>query len=495
MSLNNPDLLRSQVFINPDLFRSQAFINGEWCEADDNKRFIVRNPATQEEIAQVSDMSASETYEAVLAAQKAWPAWKKLTGKARGVILRRWYQLILDHQEDLAQIISLEQGKPLTESRGEVLYGASFVEWFSEEAKRVYGDVIPGHGEDKRIVVLKQPIGIVAAITPWNFPIAMITRKCAPALATGCPVIVKPAPETPLTALAIARLAELAGIPAGIYNVLPSTRTVEVGNELTQNPLIRKLSFTGSTAVGKLLMQQCASSVKRVSLELGGNAPFIVFDDADIDAAVEGAMISKFRNTGQTCVCANRILVQSGVHDIFVSKLKARVEQMVVGHAFSGDTQQGPMITDNAYRKVTEHVDDAVSKGAQVITGGAPHSLGGNFYQPTILTGASKKMRLADEETFGPVAPIFKFDTEEEALELSNNSESGLAGYFYSNDLKRVWRVAEALEVGMVGINEGLISTEVAPFGGIKMSGIGREGSKYGCDDFLEIKYLCYGGI
>lgn len=480
---------------NKQLLQSQGFINGQWTSADNGATFPVTNPADGSEIAQVADMGALETKNAIKTANKAWPTWRALTGKQRSAILRRWFDLIMQNQEDLALLISHEQGKPMAESRGEVAYGASFIEWFAEEAKRIYGDTIPGHAPDKRIVVLKQPIGVVAAITPWNFPIAMITRKCAPALAVGCPVIVKPAPDTPLSALALAELAHQAGFPAGIFNVLPTTRTPEVGNELTGNPMVRKLSFTGSTKVGQLLMRQCSDTIKKLSLELGGNAPFIVFDDADLDAAVAGAMISKYRNSGQTCVCANRLFVQAGVYDAFVEKLTTAVEALKVGPALSGDVTQGPLINQAALSKVQSHIADAVSKGARVVTGGQSHELGGTFFQPTILADVTTDMKVSGEETFGPVAPIFKFETEEDAIEMANSTEFGLAAYFYAENLRRVWRVAEALEVGMVGINEGLISTEVAPFGGVKMSGLGREGSKYGCDDFLELKYLCFGGI
>jgi succinate-semialdehyde dehydrogenase / glutarate-semialdehyde dehydrogenase len=493
--MQNCQRKKTMSLANQKLLRNTAFIDGQWISAENNATFIVTNPADGREIITVANMGASETRTAIEAANKAWPAWRALTGKQRSVILRRWFELIMENMEDLARFISLEQGKPMPESLGEVAYGASFVEWFAEEAKRIYGDTIPGHAPDKRIVVIKQPIGVVAAITPWNFPIAMITRKCAPALAVGCPVIIKPAPDTPLSALALAHLAEEAGFPAGIFNVLPTTRTEEVGEILTSSPVVRKLSFTGSTRVGQLLMRQCSNTIKKLSLELGGNAPFIVFDDANLDEAVAGAMISKYRNTGQTCVCANRLLVQSGIYDAFVKKLTESVEALKVGPALSGDVTQGPLINDNALTKVKEHIEDAVAKGARIVTGGKPHKLGGTFFQPTILADVSTKMKLAQEETFGPVAPVFKFETEQEAIDLANDTEVGLAAYFYSENMRRIWRVAEALEVGMVGINDGLISTEVAPFGGVKMSGLGREGSKYGCDEFLEMKYLCFGGI
>lgn len=480
---------------NKALLHNQAYINGSWVSAADGDTFPVTNPADGSEITTVANVGAQETQAAIEAADKAWPEWRALTGKQRSAILRRWFELIMQNQEDLALLISLEQGKPMAESRGEVAYGASFVEWFAEEAKRIYGDTIPGHAPDKRIVVVKQPIGVVAAITPWNFPIAMITRKCAPAMAVGCPVIVKPAPDTPLSALALAHLADEAGIPAGIFSVLPTTKTEDVGGELTSNPIIRKLSFTGSTRVGQLLMRQCSDTIKKMSLELGGNAPFIVFDDADLDAAIAGAMVSKYRNSGQTCVCANRLLVQAGIYDAFIEKLTATVEALEVGPAMSGDVTQGPLINTAALAKVNEHIADAVAKGALVVTGGKPHELGGTFFQPTILANVTTDMKVAHEETFGPVAPIFKFETEQDAIEMANATEFGLAAYFYSENLGRVWRVAEALEVGMVGINDGLISTEVAPFGGVKMSGLGREGSKYGTEEFLELKYLCFGGI
>ena len=482
------------------LLRNAAYINGKWIDAHNGATFRVLNPADDSEITSVANMGQQETVEAIAAADLAWPSWRALSGKQRSAVLRRWFELIMENQQDLARLISLEQGKPLSESLGEVAYGASFVEWFAEEAKRIYGDTIPGHTPDKRIVVLKQPIGVVAAITPWNFPLAMITRKCAPALAVGCPVLIKPAPDTPLSALALAHLADKAGFPPGIFNVLPTSLTSEVGGELTSNPTVRKLSFTGSTRVGQLLMEQCAKTIKKLSLELGGNAPFIVFDDANLDEAVAGAMISKYRNTGQTCVCANRLMVQAGVYDAFIEKLTKSVEALTVGPALSDDmthekSTQGPLINDSAIAKVEEHIKDAVSKGARIVTGGQPHKLGGTFFQPTILANATSDMKVAREETFGPVAPVFRFETEQEAIELANDTPFGLAAYFYSENLRRVWRVAEALEAGLVGINDGLISTEVAPFGGIKMSGLGREGSKYGCDEFLEMKYLCFGGI
>ncbi|MCR6632448.1 MAG: NAD-dependent succinate-semialdehyde dehydrogenase [Magnetospirillum sp.] len=477
------------------LLRSQAYVNGAWVAADSGASFLVTDPATGAALASVPDMGGAETRRAIEAASAAWPAWRAKTAKERANILRAWYNLIMANQEDLAVLLTAEQGKPLAEARGEIAYGASFIEWFAEEAKRVYGDTIPGHGTDKRIVVLKEPIGVVAAITPWNFPNAMITRKCAPALAVGCPVVIKPAEDTPLSALALAELAERAGIPKGVLNVVTTRQPSAVGGELTGNPLVRKLSFTGSTEIGKLLMSQCAGTVKKVSLELGGNAPFIVFDDADLDAAVAGAMASKYRNAGQTCVCANRILVQDGVYDEFTRRLARAVAELKVGPGLGGEANQGPLINDEAVEKVERLVADAVSKGATVVTGGKRHALGRTFFEPTILTGVTTGMALAQEEIFGPVAPLFRFHSEAEAVAMANAVPFGLAAYFYAGNVARVWRVAEKLEYGIVGINEGIISTEVAPFGGIKESGIGREGSKYGVEDFVEIKYLCLGGI
>ncbi|SCK16473.1 NAD-dependent succinate-semialdehyde dehydrogenase [Vogesella sp. LIG4] len=477
------------------LLQTRAYIDGEWVAGEAAANFAVRNPASGDSIAEVASCNAADTRRAIEAAEAALPSWRALPAKHRAQILRRWFELLLQHQEDLAQILSLEQGKPLPESRGEIAYGASFIEWFAEEAKRAYGDVIPSPFADRRLVTIKQPIGVVAAITPWNFPNAMITRKVGPALAAGCTVVVKPAAETPLSALALAVLAERAGVPRGVLNIVTGERASEIGGELTRHPAVRKLSFTGSTRIGKLLMEQCAGTVKKLGLELGGNAPFIVFDDADLDAAVQGALASKFRNTGQTCVCANRLLVQDGVYDAFADKLAAAVRKMQVGAAHSGDVQQGPLINEKAVAKVAEHVADAVSQGAKVLTGGAPHPLGGNFYQPTVLTEVSEHMLVAHEETFGPLAPLFRFKDEADAIRLANATEFGLAAYFYSRDVGRIWRVAEAIEAGMVGINEGLISTEVAPFGGIKQSGLGREGSRYGLEDFMEIKYLCFGGL
>ncbi|ALJ38111.1 NADP-dependent succinate-semialdehyde dehydrogenase I [Azospirillum brasilense] len=482
MSLNDQSLLRTQ-----------AYVNGAWRDAFSGKTFAVTNPATGEELAQVADVGAEETRQAINAADAALPAWRAKTAKERAAILRRWFELIMAAQEDLAVLMTLEQGKPLAEARGEVAYGASFIEWFAEEGKRVYGDVIPSFAGNKRIVVLKEPIGVVAAITPWNFPNAMITRKVGPALAAGCTIVVKPAEDTPLSALALAELAERAGVPAGVFNIVTGSDPVAIGGELTASPIVRKLSFTGSTEVGKILMRQSADTVKKVSLELGGNAPFIVFDDADLDEAVKGALASKYRNSGQTCVCANRLLVQAGVYDAFAAKLAEAVKQIRVGNGMEAGITQGPMINGQAVEKVEELMGDALAKGATVALGGKRHGLGGTFFEPTILTGVTTEMRVAREEIFGPVAPLFKFETEADAIRMANDTEFGLAAYFYSRDIGRVWRVAEQLEYGMVGINEGILSTEVAPFGGIKQSGIGREGSKYGVEDFLEIKYLCVG--
>ena len=476
------------------LFRQQCYIDGKWVDADDGGTIEVKNPATGDVVGTIPKMGAGETRRAIEAAEKAWPAWRAKTAKERANILRKWFDLMMANQDDLGRLLTLEQGKPLAEAKGEIAYGASFIEWFAEEAKRIYGDVIPQHQADKRIVVLKQPIGVVAAITPWNFPNAMITRKAGPALAAGCPIVIKPATQTPYSALAMAELAERAGIPAGILSVVTGSAAA-IGGEMTANPIVRKLTFTGSTEVGKVLMEQCAGTVKKVSMELGGNAPFLVFDDADLDAAVEGALLSKFRNTGQTCVCANRILVQDKVYDAFAQKLAAKVKEMKVGNGMDDGVTVGPLIDMKAVEKVEEHVADAVAKGAKVAVGGERHSLGGSFYQPTVLTGVTTQMKVTKEETFGPVAPLFRFETEEEAIAMANDTVFGLASYFYARDLGRVWRVAEGLESGIVGINTGIISTEVAPFGGVKESGIGREGSKYGIDDFLEIKYLCMGGV
>ncbi len=476
------------------LVREQCYINGEWCDADSGETVEVTNKATGEVLGTVPKMGADETRRAIEAANAALPGWKAKTAKERSVILRRWYELMLEHQEDLATLMTAEQGKPRAEAMGEVVYAANFIEWFAEEGKRIYGDTIPSFAADKRIVVTKEPIGVVAAISPWNFPAAMITRKSGPALAAGCTIVVKPASMTPYSALAQAELAERAGIPPGVFNVVTGSAGA-IGGELTGNPIVRKLTFTGSTEIGKMLMEQCARTVKKVSMELGGNAPFIVFDDADLDAAVQGAMVSKFRNTGQTCVCANRIYVQEGVYDAFAEKLKAAVAAMKVGDGLKGETQQGPMIEMKAVEKIEEHIADAVSKGAKIVLGGKRHELGGTFFEPTVLTGVTQDMMVSKDETFGPLAPLFSFKTEEEAIRYANDTEFGLASYFYSRDIGRIWRVMEGLEYGIVGINEGIISTEVAPFGGIKESGVGREGSKYGIEDFIEIKYALLGGI
>jgi succinate-semialdehyde dehydrogenase/glutarate-semialdehyde dehydrogenase len=482
------------VLKDPSLFRTQAYIDGRWADADDGAVLTVRNPADGSVLGTVPKMGATETRRAIEAANAAWPAWRALTAGARARILRRWFDLIIENQEDLALIMTSEQGKPLTEARGEVLYAASFIEWFAEEGKRIYGDVIPPHQADKRIVVTKEPIGVCGAITPWNFPSAMITRKAGPALAAGCPMVLKPASQTPYSALALAVLAERAGVPAGVFNVVTGSATA-IGGELTANPIVRKLSFTGSTETGIKLMAQCAPTLKKLSLELGGNAPFIVFDDADLDAAVQGALASKYRNTGQTCVCANRLLVQDGVYERFAAKLAEAVSQLKVGPGLAEGTNQGPLIDENAVRKVEEHIADAVSKGARILTGGKRHPLGGTFFEPTILADVTPQMKVAREETFGPVAPLFRFHTEEEAIRMANDTEFGLAAYFYTESSSRVWRVGGALEYGIVGINTGLISTEVAPFGGMKASGMGREGSKYGIEEYVEIKYMCIGGI
>jgi succinate-semialdehyde dehydrogenase/glutarate-semialdehyde dehydrogenase len=475
------------------LLRQQAYVDGQWIDADDASRFAVTNPANGEPIAEVASLGKDETARAIDAAEAAWPAWRDKTAKERSAVLRKWYELIMANQEDLARLLSWEQGKPLTESRGEIAYGASFIEWFAEEAKRVYGDVIPHDKQGRRLVVIKQPIGVVAAITPWNFPNAMITRKAGPALAAGCTVVLKPASETPLSALALAVLGERAGIPAGVFNVVPGSDARAIGGELTGNPKVRKLSFTGSTGIGKLLMAQCAESIKKVSLELGGNAPFIVFDDADLDAAVQGAIGSKFRNSGQTCVCTNRFLVQEGVYDEFSRRLVAAVEALKVAPATEDGAQQGPLINAKAVEKIQQHIADALGKGARLLSGGKAHALGGSFFEPTVLGDVRADMLVARDETFGPLAPIFRFDTEAQAIAMANDTEFGLASYLYTRDLGRAWRVSEALEYGMVGVNEGLISTEVAPFGGIKQSGLGREGSHYGIDDYIEQKYLCLG--
>lgn len=474
------------------LFRQQAFIQGKWCDAESKKTIEVTNPANAQLLGTVPKMGANETRAAIEAANQALPTWRALTAKERATILRRWFDLMMANQDDLAKLMTLEQGKPLAEAKGEIAYAASFIEWFAEEGKRIYGDTIPGHQADKRLIVIKQPIGVTAAITPWNFPAAMITRKAGPALAAGCTMVLKPASQTPFSALALAELAQRAGIPDGVFNVVTGSAS-EVGNELTGNPLVRKLSFTGSTEIGRQLMQQCAKDIKKVSLELGGNAPFIVFDDADLDKAVEGALASKFRNAGQTCVCANRLYVQDGVYDAFAKKLQAAVEKLKLGDGLAQGVTTGPLIDEKAVAKVKEHIEDALSKGARIITGGQPHELGGNFFQPTILVDVPASAKVAKEETFGPLAPLFRFKDEADVVAQANDTEFGLAAYFYARDLSRVFRVGEALEYGIVGINTGIISNEVAPFGGIKASGLGREGSKYGIEDYLEIKYMCIG--
>ncbi|HAT1577283.1 TPA: NADP-dependent succinate-semialdehyde dehydrogenase [Raoultella ornithinolytica] len=474
------------------LFRQQAFINGEWRDALSNDVITVTNPANGEVLGSVPKMGAEETRDAIQAAHRALPAWRQLTAKERAAILRRWFDLMMANQDDLARLMTLEQGKPLAEAKGEIGYAASFIEWFAEEGKRIYGDTIPGHQADKRLMVIKQPIGVTAAITPWNFPAAMITRKAGPALAAGCTMVLKPASQTPFSALALAELARRAGIPDGVFNVVTGSASA-VGNELTGNPLVRKLSFTGSTEIGRQLMAQCAQDIKKVSLELGGNAPFIVFDDADLDKAVEGAMASKFRNAGQTCVCANRLYVQDGVYARFAEKLQQAVEQLHLGDGLQAGVTTGPLIDEKAIAKVQEHIADAVGKGARVITGGKVDALGGNFFQPTILVDVPDGAKVAKEETFGPLAPLFRFTDEADVIRQANDTEFGLAAYFYARDLSRVFRVGEALEYGIVGINTGLISNEVAPFGGVKASGLGREGSKYGIEDYLEIKYMCIG--
>lgn len=476
------------------LFRQQAYIDGQWLDADNRATVAVNNPANESTLGTVPEMGAAETRRAIEAAERAMPEWRARTGKERAAVLRRWNDLMMANQEDLAQLMTAEQGKPLAEARGEIAYAASFIEWFAEEAKRVYGDVIPGFTRDRRIIVLKQPIGVCAAITPWNFPAAMITRKAGPALAAGCTMVVKPAPQTPFSALAMAELAERAGVPKGVFSVVTGSEKA-IGAEMTSNPIVRKLSFTGSTAVGKILMAQCAGTLKKVSLELGGNAPFIVFDDADIDAAVKGAIASKYRNTGQTCVSANRILVQDSVYDRFAGKLADAVKVMKVAPGTEDGALLGPLIDHDAVAKVEEHIADALQKGARVLVGGKRHALGGTFFEPTVLADVTTQMKVAREETFGPVSPLFRFRREEEAIGMANDTEFGLAAYFYGRDIVRVWRVAEALDYGIIGINEGIISTEVAPFGGVKESGIGREGSKYGIEDYLEIKYLCLGGM
>jgi succinate-semialdehyde dehydrogenase/glutarate-semialdehyde dehydrogenase len=482
------------VLKDSTLFREACYLDGVWIGGSPGSVIEVDNPATGATLGTVPRLGRAETRAAIDAAARAFPGWRRKTAKERAMVMRRWFELMIANQEDLAQLMTAEQGKPIVESRGEVAYAASFLEWFGEEAKRVYGDTIPGHQPDKRIVVVKEPIGVVACITPWNFPLAMITRKAGPAIAAGCTVVLKPASQTPFSALALAELAERAGVPKGVLNVITGSAS-EIGGELTSSPAVRKLSFTGSTETGKLLMAQCAATVKKLSLELGGNAPFIVFDDADLDAAVEGAMASKYRNTGQTCVCANRLLVHDTVYDAFAAGLAAAVKKLNPAFGTDASATQGPLIDDKAVEKVESHIANATSKGARVLVGGKRHALGGRFFEPTILVDVTPAMAVAREETFGPVAPLFRFQTEDEAIALANDTEFGLAAYFYGRDIGRIWRVAEALEYGIVGINTGIISTEVAPFGGVKESGLGREGSKYGLEEFLEIKYLCLGGI
>ena len=494
MSTAAAEIVKGVFLQDPTLFRQQCYVDGHWLDAKSGRAIDVVNPADGQVIGTVPAFSAAETRAAIEAANRAYPAWRAKTAKERAVILRKWYDLMMANQEDLAIIMTAEQGKPMAESRGEIGYGGSFIEWFAEEGKRAYGDVIPQHLSDKRIVVTKEPVGVVGMITPWNFPNAMITRKAGPALAAGCTVIARPATATPFSALALCELGERAGIPAGVFNVVTGPSR-DVGGEMTANPIVRKLSFTGSTEVGKILLEQCAQTVKKVSMELGGNAPFIVFDDADMDSAISGAIASKYRNTGQTCVCANRFLVQGGVYDSFAEKLAEASSKLVVGPGLEGETQQGPLIDAAAVAKVEEHIQDAVDKGATVIQGGKRHPLGGNFFEPTVIANVNTQMKVAREETFGPLAPLFRFETDDEAVQLANDTEFGLAAYFYSRDIGRIWRVAEQLEYGIVGINTGIISTEVAPFGGMKESGIGREGSHYGLDEFMEVKYMCMGDI
>ena len=491
--MNTPKELTFPPLQDPSLFRTESYVNGEWINADSGMRFDVDNPADGGIIASVPNCGAVETKRAIDAANAALPAWRAMTAKQRAALLRRWFDLMLLNADDLALVLTTEQGKPLAEAKGEILYGASFIEWFAEEGKRIYGDVIPPHMADKRLIVIKQPIGVTAAITPWNFPNAMIARKVAPALAAGCTMVIKPAEQTPLSALALAELAHRAGIPKGVLNIVTgdASSSIAIGKELCANPIVRKLSFTGSTEVGRILMRQCADTIKKLSLELGGNAPFIVFDDADLDAAAEGLMQSKYRNAGQTCVSANRIYVQAGVYDAFADRVKAKMASLKVGRGTDAGVNIGPLIDEQGLAKVEAHLADAVAKGAKVISGGKRHALGGRFYEPTLLTNVPMSAKVSKEETFGPVAPLIKFDTEAEAIQLANDSEFGLAAYFFSRDVGRVFRVGEALESGMVGINTGIFSNEVAPFGGVKQSGLGREGSKYGIEDYLEIKYLC----
>ncbi|KQV79202.1 NAD-dependent succinate-semialdehyde dehydrogenase [Massilia sp. Root351] len=479
---------------DPTLLRQQAYINGEWTDADSGKTHAVTNPANGEQIGTIPDCGAAETRRAIEAANAAWPAWRKKTAKERAAVLRKWSDLIVENVDDLALLMTTEQGKPLAESKGEVIFGASFIEWFAEEGKRVAGDTLASPWPDRRLIVTKEPIGVCAAITPWNFPAAMITRKAGPALAAGCPMVLKPAEATPFSALALAVLAERAGVPPGVFSVVTGSPR-EIGAEMTGNPIVRKLTFTGSTGVGRLLMEQCAPTIKKLSLELGGNAPFIVFDDADLDAAVEGAIASKYRNAGQTCVCANRIYVQDGVYEAFAEKFVAAVSKLKVGAGTEPGVTQGPLIDGKAVQKVEEHVADALAKGGRLLLGGKRHALGHSFFEPTVIADVTPAMRVSDEETFGPLAPLFRFHTDDEAVALANSTEFGLASYFYSRDIGRIWRVAEGLESGMVGVNTGLISNEIAPFGGVKQSGLGREGSVYGMEDYLVIKYICLGGI
>ena len=491
--MNAPNDLKFPPLQDPSLFRNQSYVNGEWINADSGTRFDIDNPADGSIIASVPNCGAAETRRAIEAAKAALPAWRALTAKQRAALLRRWFDLMLLNADDLALILTTEQGKPLPEAKGEIMYGASFIEWFAEEGKRIYGDVIPPHMADKRLIIIKQPIGVTAAITPWNFPNAMIARKVAPALAAGCTMVIKPAEQTPLSALAMAELAHRAGIPKGVLNIVTgdASSSIMIGKELCANPIVRKLSFTGSTEVGRILMRQCADTIKKLSLELGGNAPFIVFDDADLDAAADGLMQSKYRNAGQTCVSANRIYVQAAVYDAFAEKVKARMSSLKVGRGTDNGVNIGPLIDEQGLAKVEAHLADAIAKGAKVMCGGKRHALGGRFYEPTLLTDVPMSAKVSKEETFGPVAPLIKFDTEAEAVQLANDSEFGLAAYFFARDVGRVFRVGEALESGMVGINTGIFSNEVAPFGGVKQSGLGREGSKYGIEDYLEIKYLC----
>ncbi|WP_048766807.1 NADP-dependent succinate-semialdehyde dehydrogenase [Oligella urethralis] len=477
-----------------DLFKQQAYIDGQWVDADSGETLEVTNPATGEVLGTVPKMGQAETRRAIEAAERAQKQWRAKSAKERALVLRKWFDLVMQHQDDLARIMTLEQGKPLAEAKGEIAYGAAYLEWYAEEGKRAYGDIIPGPASDRRIVVTKEPVGVCAAITPWNFPSSMITRKVGAALGAGCSMVIKPAAQTPYSAFALCVLAEEAGVPAGLVSVVTGSAS-EIGKEMTANPIVRKFSFTGSTEIGRLLMSQCSDQIKKVSLELGGNAPFIVFDDADLDAAVEGALISKYRNAGQTCVCANRIYVQDDIYDAFVEKFVAAVNKIKVGAGTEANVTQGPLIDKAAVAKVQEHIDDAVSKGAKVAAGGKQHDLGGLFFEPTVLTEVTSSMKVAKEETFGPLAPLFRFKTEEDVVQMANDTEYGLAAYFYSRDLGRVWRVAEALEYGMVAINTGILSNEAAPFGGIKQSGLGREGAKYGLDDYLETKYMLMGGI